>query len=101
MRRPSTWRGRCGIARRWSGFRTAGGRGRVASCGCRTRRPIRTWRWRCSWRRDLHEALDMLERDEVIRNALGAHIYERFVEAKRGEWQEYIGKVSEWELERA
>src|SRR5256886_3560522 len=50
--------------------------------------------------RDLHEALDMLEKDEVIREALGAHIYERFVEAKRGEWQEYIGKVSEWELER-
>jgi len=35
-----------------------------------------------------------------VRGALGAHIYERFVEAKRGEWQEYIGKVSEWELER-
>ena len=32
--------------------------------------------------------------------ALGSHIYERFVEAKREEWQEYIGKVSEWELER-
>lgn len=50
--------------------------------------------------RDLHEALDQLEKDDVIRDALGAHIYERFVEAKRGEWQEYIGKVSEWELER-
>ena len=32
--------------------------------------------------------------------ALGSHIYERIVEAKREEWQEYIGKVSEWELER-
>jgi glutamine synthetase len=50
--------------------------------------------------RDLHEALDLLEKDDVIRDALGTHIYERFVEAKRGEWQEYIGKVSEWELER-
>ena len=50
--------------------------------------------------RDLHEALEMLEKDDVIRDALGTHIYERFVEAKRGEWQEYIGKVSEWELER-
>jgi len=50
--------------------------------------------------RDLHEALDTLEKDDVIREALGPHIYERFVEAKRGEWQEYIGKVSEWELER-
>ena len=50
--------------------------------------------------RDLHEALDCLEKDEVVRAALGGHIYERFVEAKREEWQEYIGKVSEWELER-
>ncbi len=50
--------------------------------------------------RDLHEALDCLERDEVIRAPLGEHIYERFVEAKREEWQEYIGRVSEWELTR-
>src|SRR5213083_816400 len=50
--------------------------------------------------RDLHEALDCLERDEVVRGALGEHIYERFVEAKREEWQEYIGNVSQWELVR-
>jgi glutamine synthetase len=50
--------------------------------------------------RDLHEALECLEKDAVIREALGEHIYERFVEAKREEWQEYIGKVSEWELQR-
>ncbi len=50
--------------------------------------------------RDLHEALNELEKDDVIRGALGPHIYERFVEAKREEWQEYIGQVSEWELNR-
>ena len=50
--------------------------------------------------RDLHEALDCLEKDDVIRAALGEHIYERFVEAKREEWHDYIGKVSAWELER-
>ena len=50
--------------------------------------------------RDLHEALDLLEKDDVITGALGTHIYERFVEAKREEWHEYIGKVSAWELER-
>lgn len=50
--------------------------------------------------RDLHEALNELEKDDVIRAALGSHIYERFVEAKREEWQEYIGQVSEWELNR-
>jgi glutamine synthetase len=50
--------------------------------------------------RDLHEALDSLEKDAVIRGALGDHIYERFVEAKREEWQDYIGRVGEWEVER-
>jgi len=50
--------------------------------------------------RDLHEALEYLEKSPVIQAALGKHIYERFVEAKREEWQEYIGQVSEWELKR-
>jgi glutamine synthetase len=50
--------------------------------------------------RDLHEALEYLEKDDVIRAALGEHIYERFVEAKQREWREYIGRVSEWELKR-
>ena len=49
---------------------------------------------------DLQEALEYLEKSPVIRAALGDHIYERFVEAKQGEWQEYIGQVSEWELKR-
>src|SRR6266566_995200 len=50
--------------------------------------------------RDLHEALDYLEKDTVVREALGDHIYERYLDAKREEWQEYIGQVSEWELNR-
>jgi len=50
--------------------------------------------------RDLHEALECLEKDAVIRAALGEHIYERFLEAKREEWEGYIGTVSDWELQR-
>jgi glutamine synthetase len=50
--------------------------------------------------RDLHEALDRLERDRTIRDALGEHIYERYFDAKREEWEDYIGRVSPWELER-
>jgi glutamine synthetase len=49
--------------------------------------------------RDLHEALDLLEHDEVIRDALGEHIYERFVEAKRREWSEYTAAVTRWEID--
>src|SRR5690242_213737 len=50
--------------------------------------------------RDLHEALECLEKDEIVKAALGPHIYERFVEAKREEWEDYIGTVSQWELDR-
>jgi glutamine synthetase len=50
--------------------------------------------------RDLHEALDCLEKNQVIRDALGEHIYERFVEAKRQEWLEYSAMVSQWEVDR-
>jgi len=50
--------------------------------------------------RDLHEALDALEKDKVIREALGDHIYERFMEAKRQEWMDYSSQVSGWEVKR-
>jgi glutamine synthetase len=49
--------------------------------------------------RDLHEALVQLEKDKVIRDALGPHIYERYVEAKRQEWTEYSARVSRWEID--
>lgn len=49
---------------------------------------------------DLREALTELARDEVIREALGEHIYERFVEAKQKEWDEYRVQVHPWEVEQ-
>jgi glutamine synthetase len=48
----------------------------------------------------LGEALAELGRDEGIKSALGAHIVERFVEAKSQEWDEYRLYVSQWELDR-
>jgi glutamine synthetase len=48
----------------------------------------------------LSEALDELEADEVIREALGEHIFAHFVEAKRQEWEEYRSQVTAWEVER-
>jgi len=48
----------------------------------------------------LGEALDELARDEVIREALGDHVYDHFVEAKRAEWDEYRTQVSDWEVDR-
>jgi glutamine synthetase len=48
----------------------------------------------------LREALDELAADEVIRDALGDHVFERFIEAKTEEWDEYRTQVSGWEVER-
>jgi glutamine synthetase len=48
----------------------------------------------------LSEALDELEADDVMREALGEHIFSRFIEAKRAEWDEYRTQVTSWELDR-
>ena len=50
--------------------------------------------------RDLHEALDQLDRDDVVKAALGSHLTERFLEAKREEVEAYNRHVSGWEIER-
>jgi glutamine synthetase len=48
----------------------------------------------------LEEAMDELAKDEVIRGALGEHIYTAYNRAKRTEWEAYRLHVSNWELER-
>jgi glutamine synthetase len=48
----------------------------------------------------LREALDELERNELVRETLGPHVFERFHEAKRQEWDEYRMQVSRWEIDR-
>ncbi|MCQ4334583.1 type I glutamate--ammonia ligase [Natronomonas sp. F2-12] len=49
---------------------------------------------------NLGEAVDALEEDEVILDALGDHIGEKFIEAKTEEFTDYLVDVSEWELDR-
>jgi glutamine synthetase len=48
----------------------------------------------------LGDALDALANDEIVQEALGAHIFERYLEAKQQEWDEYRLHVSQWELDR-
>jgi glutamine synthetase len=49
---------------------------------------------------DLGEALEALEQDPVVQEALGEHIYTRFLEAKRIEWDYYRRQVHQWELDQ-
>ena len=48
----------------------------------------------------LEEALQALRQDDVICDALGPQVLERFLEAKEIEWEEYRKQVTPWELER-
>ena len=49
---------------------------------------------------NLGEAVDALQRDEVICAALGSSLSEQFAQLKRAEWTEYARHVSGWEMAR-
>jgi glutamine synthetase len=49
---------------------------------------------------NLSEALDEFEKNDLVRETLGEHIFQHFLEAKREEWADYIRHVSPWEMER-
>lgn len=48
----------------------------------------------------LKEALDEMEKDPVIIEALGEHLYQNYVEAKEYEWQMFNNTVHPWEREQ-
>jgi glutamine synthetase len=49
---------------------------------------------------NLFEALKELKKDLIIQEALGDHIYERFMQAKEIEWEVYNTQVHKWEIEQ-
>jgi glutamine synthetase len=49
---------------------------------------------------DLREAVRALQKDPLMREALGDHVYRHFVEAKLAAWREYNAAVHPWELDR-
>jgi glutamine synthetase len=48
----------------------------------------------------LMEALDEMEKDDVIRSSLGEDLFNAFLRAKRTEWDEYRIHVTDWEKSR-
>ena len=75
------------------------------------REPVNQNIWEMSYRerrrlriddlpQDLNEACDALEKDEVVQAALGEHVAEHYLSAKRQEWREYVTQVSQWELDQ-
>jgi glutamine synthetase len=48
----------------------------------------------------LSEAVDVMERSELMAEVLGEHVFEWFVRNKRAEWAEYKAEVTAFELRR-
>ena len=48
---------------------------------------------------NLFEAINKVEKDKFVANVLGSHIYDRYISAKRREWEEYSRRVSNWEID--
>lgn len=50
--------------------------------------------------RDLHAALDALQADAALRQAVGDAFCGQFLQVKRDEWAAHAGSVSDWEWQR-
>jgi len=48
----------------------------------------------------LGEAIDELAQSDLVRKALGPHVFDRYVELKRKEWDEYRVQLTTWEMDR-
>ncbi len=48
--------------------------------------------------KSMMEAMIALEQDDFVKEVLGAHITEKYIEAKKQEWQEYTEQVTDWEI---
>jgi glutamine synthetase len=48
----------------------------------------------------LGEAVELTAESELVLRTLGEHMFNRFVEIKRQEWEDYRVQVTQWELDR-
>lgn len=48
----------------------------------------------------LNEAIEHMEKSNVAKEALGEHIFNEFINAKKLEWDDYRTKVTPWEIEK-
>ena len=48
----------------------------------------------------LNDALDALDKDDLLKEALGPSLINTFISMKRTEWQDYHRHVSQWEVDR-
>jgi glutamine synthetase len=49
---------------------------------------------------DLKKAIEYFVDSPLMKEALGDELFEKYIEAKEREWDEYKMKVTAWELEK-
>jgi glutamine synthetase len=49
---------------------------------------------------NLSDAISLTEKSELVRKALGDHLFDSFIKNKRIEWDQYRIQVTEYELKR-
>jgi glutamine synthetase len=49
---------------------------------------------------DLYEAVCLTEQSELVKRALGDHVFEKFIENKKIEWEQYRTWVTNYEIDR-
>jgi glutamine synthetase len=49
---------------------------------------------------DLLEAIHLTEKSELVRRALGDHVFDAFIKNKKAEWDQYRTQVTEYEIKR-
>jgi glutamine synthetase len=49
---------------------------------------------------NLHDAVELMAGSELVREALGEHVFDFFIRNKRQEWADYKTQVSQFELDR-
>lgn len=49
--------------------------------------------------RNLKEAVEEFEKDELMKTVLGEEVCRKYADAKRKEWEDYNARISQWELD--
>ena len=49
---------------------------------------------------DLNQALHEMEQSDFVKSVLGTHVYEKYIEYKKKEWNDYKQQVTEWETKQ-
>jgi len=48
----------------------------------------------------LHEALEELKKDHLLKDILGNHLFQKYIDIKEAEWAEFKRQVTEWEINK-